>query len=367
MLESKGLNLKLPLALVLNYPALDFNFTSWMSKDHLKVLRAEDTSGLLSSGGRIDDMRVPEHEDYMHFNTLSMVGSDGREGRRGRSRSLSTAAGMRRNQSWIATLKEFTVGDRSDGQHSPTIGGSNSPRRLRLRRSTPSLKCPNGGAVTATQQTLGLTALVPKLKPNRTVRRSKTLPENQSRVTVTGHDGNSPKNAEGDQQIHTGSSAGSAVSHIHFPDTRSGNLSGGEEGNPEASIGHGRLTMTSRTGYFQDRTIPPSMVGFPRRFVGSYHMKLSSLTVRGSDARDGYLIPLEQESGFQHRLPRVADYGSERCTGAIPEGSDALRGERSLCGRHHHLRGAVTRVQKGPSAGTVYKDGRRGVFGDRNG
>jgi hypothetical protein len=264
ILESKGLNLKLPLALVLNYPALDFNFTSWMSKEHLKVLRAEDTSGYLSSGGRIDDMRVSEHEDYMHFNTLSMVGSDGREGRRGRSRSLTTPAGMQRNQSWIATLKDFAVGDRSDGQHSPVADGSNSPRRLRLRRSTPSLRGSDGNVVTSTQQTLGLTPLEPESKPNRTVRplaRSKTLPESKSRVTTNGHGRNSPTRAEGDEHSDT-SSANSTVSHIRFSNNRSGILSGGEDDNPESSIGRGRLTMTSRTGYFQDRIIPPSMVGF---------------------------------------------------------------------------------------------------------
>lgn len=260
ILESKGLNLKLPLALVLNYPALDFNFTSWMNREHLKVLRAEDTSGYLSSGGRIDDMRVSEHEDYMHFNTLSMVGSDGRKGRRGRSRSLSTATGMRRNQSWIATLKGLAVGDRSDDQRPLVTAGSNSPRRLKLRRSTPSLKGSNGNAITAT---LGLTPLEPESKRNRAVRplaRSKTLPESQSRVATTGHGGNSLINAEGDENADNGSPENSIVSHARSSDTR--NVFGGEGDNPEGSIGRGRLTMTSRTGYFQDRIIPPSMVGF---------------------------------------------------------------------------------------------------------
>jgi hypothetical protein len=36
-----------PLALVLNYAALDFNFTSWMSPAHLRVLRSEQSSGNL--------------------------------------------------------------------------------------------------------------------------------------------------------------------------------------------------------------------------------------------------------------------------------------------------------------------------------
>lgn len=37
----------LPTAMVLNYAALDFNFTSWMTVDNLRVLRSEQSSGNL--------------------------------------------------------------------------------------------------------------------------------------------------------------------------------------------------------------------------------------------------------------------------------------------------------------------------------
>ena len=263
ILESKGLNLKSPLALVLNYPALDFNFASWMSKDHLKVLRAEDTSGYLSSGGRIDDMRVSEHEDYMHFNTLSMVGSDGRESRQGRGQS--TTAGIRRNRSWVAALKDFTLGDRSDGRRSPVAEGANSPRKLRLRRSTPSLKGSNDGVVIAPQQTLGLTPLEAESKlsgSGRALSRSKTLPGGQSSVTKTDHGGKLPTKGGGS---NAGSPTDSTVTHIRFSETGGGDPFDDQDGNHEVPIGRGRLTMTSRTGYFQDRMIPPSMVGFSRQ------------------------------------------------------------------------------------------------------
>ena len=324
ILESKGLNLKLPLALVLNYPALDFNFTSWMSKDHLKVLRAEDASGYLSSGGRIDDMRVSEHEDYMHFNTLSMVGSDSRENRRGRSRSLSSTGGMRRNQSWIATLKDFAVGDRTDGQQSPVAEGSNSPRRLRFKRSAPSLKGSNDGVATATQRTLGFTPLESEIKPSRVARplaRSKTLPESQPNITTAGHGGNLSKRREGDEPSEAGNPGNSTVSHIRFSDTRSGNLFSGQEENPGASIGRGRLTMTSRTGYFQDRIIPPSMVGFfsafsrhsspwnwfTDRFMGQMRaMAILYLSNRNPDFSTDYQVsPIMTPGEVLARFPRV--------------------------------------------------------------
>jgi len=41
------INLPLPTAMVLNYAALDFNFTSWMSANNLRVLRSEQSSGNL--------------------------------------------------------------------------------------------------------------------------------------------------------------------------------------------------------------------------------------------------------------------------------------------------------------------------------
>jgi hypothetical protein len=38
------INLPLPTAVVLNYAALDLNFTSWMSAENLRVLRSEQSS-----------------------------------------------------------------------------------------------------------------------------------------------------------------------------------------------------------------------------------------------------------------------------------------------------------------------------------
>lgn len=207
-------------------------------------------------------MRVSEHEDYMHFNTLSMVGSDGRESRMGRS--LSTTAGTRRNRSWVSTLKDFAVGDRSDGRHSPVAEGANSPRRLKLRRSTPSFKGLNGGIVTAPQQTLGFTPREAESKPRgprRAPSRSRTLPEGKSGVAATGH-GEKPstQGKRGETtDADTGNLKNPTDAHIHFSETKG---DGPCDGQDESPIGRGRLTMTSRTGYFQDRVIPPSMVGF---------------------------------------------------------------------------------------------------------
>ena len=222
-------------------------------------------------------MRVSEHEDYMHFNTLSMVGPDGREGRGGRSRSSSTTVGMRRNQSWIATLKDFAVGDRSRAECSPVAEGSSSPRRLKLRRSTPSLRGWKSGVVSGTQKRLVLAPLEPETKPDRAVRplaRSKTVPGSQSNITTTCHGGNLLVKPEGTEGVDV---ENTTIPHIRFSDTK--NLFAGMEEDSEGSIGRGRLTMTSRTGYFQDRIIPPSMVGAVSGFL--FFGKFSgSLTIR---------------------------------------------------------------------------------------
>jgi len=202
-------------------------------------------------------MRVSEHEDYMHFNTLSMVGSDGRESRLGRS--LSTAAGARRNRSWVTTFKDFAVGDRSDGRSSPVAEGAHSPRKLRLRRSTPSFKGSNNGVVTAPQQILGFTPRETESKPTRPRRALSGpgyLPEARSSVTTAGC-GKLSAEGGGGERTDAGSLKKYTPAHIHFSETGNGD----QEENHEASIGRGRLTMTSRTGYFQDRIIPPSMVG----------------------------------------------------------------------------------------------------------
>lgn len=55
--SSRGISLSMPLALVLNYAALDFNFTSWMTEDNLRVLRAEQSSGNLPGLRELADQK----------------------------------------------------------------------------------------------------------------------------------------------------------------------------------------------------------------------------------------------------------------------------------------------------------------------
>jgi hypothetical protein len=79
-------------------------------------------------------------------------------------------------------------------------------------------------------------------------------------------------------------------------------------------------------------------------------MAILYLSNRNPDFSTDYQVsPIMTPSEILARFPRVLD---------------ALRGEGPVCGRHHHLCRAVTRVQKGPFTELGAKDGKRGVFGD---
>ncbi|KAG6870088.1 hypothetical protein C0992_001055, partial [Termitomyces sp. T32_za158] len=61
--------LRHPVALVLNYAALDFNFTSWMSPANLRVLQSEQSSGNLPG---INDLAA-QKDHLQHIASQSPV------------------------------------------------------------------------------------------------------------------------------------------------------------------------------------------------------------------------------------------------------------------------------------------------------
>ncbi len=74
--------LPLPLALVLSYPALDFNFTSWMTPSNLRVLRAEHEKSTTS----LSSLLSQQKDHFAKKSPLSVV-EDVRERRHQRQRS----------------------------------------------------------------------------------------------------------------------------------------------------------------------------------------------------------------------------------------------------------------------------------------
>jgi hypothetical protein len=262
--------LPLPLALVLNYAALDFNFTSWMSPENLQVLRSEQSSGNLP--GLRELARQKDH--LQHVSPLSMVTNDRTNLRRDKPSHL------RRKRSWRDALRGLTSPEPQSDRPTP-----------RLRHSTNSV--PSAKALP-------------------------TAGERRPRSLTTGHDSSGAvedRGALGDEESEVDLDRDvydhlreeekplqARIKYTYSPasgqyirptpsawnmqqqelsqavaeaNTIAANTVGGEEGDKAKGqrepIGT-RLTMTSRTGFFQDRIITPSMMrAMAILYIGPHH------------------------------------------------------------------------------------------------
>lgn len=195
------MNMPHPLAIMLNYPALDFNFTSWMSPQNLRILQTEQSSGHLS-------LLSDEKDHLRHISPLSMVGS-----RR-----------PRRQNSLRETLREWT--------------GTSSRQML------------------------------PSLRHRHTTTDVRVMFDRDDTGSVADTEDEPSGQVEGEEKLLKARIRFSPeIRHVDIPQAAESpaQMSGREEtvlqGTVEARAPIGtRLTMTSRTGYFQDRIIPPSMV-----------------------------------------------------------------------------------------------------------
>jgi hypothetical protein len=171
-----------PLALVLAYPAIDFNYNSWMTPQNLQVLRSEQSSRHIPG--------ILEGKDHMrHKSPLSVVDDSGQQ-----RKSKGSSDALSRKSSWHRSFSgrfRSSSGSRSIGDGMDIDRRRDEEKTLRERVKTP-------------VEEISLEAL-------------------QQELQVA------------DAQ---------AIEH--------------KENNKEP-IGT-RLTMTSRTGYFQDRIISPTMV-----------------------------------------------------------------------------------------------------------
>ncbi|KAI8993039.1 Alpha/Beta hydrolase protein [Trametes punicea] len=196
------MNLPHPLALVLNYAALDFNFTSWMTPQNLRVLQTEQSSSHLSM--------LAEQKDHLrHISPLSMVGD----------RKVP-----RRRRSLRDTLR--ALASPSTAKMPP----------LRSRHTTTSIKrfssldddsFDEGGSMGDVEDETSSRVNVEDMPLRARIRFDPQI----SQVEIE----RAPRAAE----------PGDANDQLILKE--------------KAPIGT-RLTMTSRTGYFQDRIISPSMM-----------------------------------------------------------------------------------------------------------
>jgi len=248
-----------PLSLVLNYAALDFNFTSWMSPANLRVLRSEQSSGNLPG---IKELAM--QKDHLgHVSPLSMVG-DKRPGRHGKYR-------LQRQPSWRDTIRRLTTNSSEEErdswrlkrhttmmEHTASLPGPSSRISIARRERAWTLPYPEDRGALADvesddqdypeadfkhlrEEDRPIEARVRHVYPQGS-------PQADSPLSA------SPLTAE-KQQEQLSAAIAEADSKVSM--TPGGKEKGkGKEGEPIGT----RLTMTSRSGYFQDRVISPSMV-----------------------------------------------------------------------------------------------------------
>ncbi len=211
-------SLPLPTGVVLVYPALDFNFVSWLSADHLRVLRTEQSSNNIP---RIREFA--QRKDHLHHvSPLSMVPD-----RKPRKR-------VKRRSSWKDTIRGFT----STGEES--ILGSR-PKIVRSNTHTE-----DGSLADAESGDESFEGYREEDKPiEARVKYKYDYSETNGSILRT-HSALERQQEE-------------MALALKKADMKANQAFNGK-GTKTGPIGT-RLTMSSRAGYFQDRIVSPSMVG----------------------------------------------------------------------------------------------------------
>lgn len=250
-----------PLALQLNYAALDFNYSSWMTPANLRVLQSEQSSGNLQG-------LVEQKDHFKHISPLSMVGD---------------RKPLRRRRSWRDALRTLT----SPASERPPLNRNRASAPLLPKQNNPLSRArqlseggvDESGSIADEEDGAGFNALPEEERPIRArVRFNPVVDEVRSPDETSG----------GHTEDYRFSSETAREENAELSQT-----SEPQEPPTEPVLLGTRLTMTSRTGYFQDRIISPSMVGL--LFV--LFLPLDSVGLRypvQTDARDGH--PLHRPS-----------------------------------------------------------------------
>lgn len=219
-----------PLSLVLNYAALDFNFTSWMSPDNLRVLRTEQSTGDLPGMREL----ALQKNHLQHISPLSMVGDHRMRAKR-----------LKRHKSWKDALQDL-VGrseDPSWKQH-PRM---DMKRKSSMKSFEVSYDDHESWADSESEEG--------EMNPVRD--EDRPIEERVRFVYQDASDTDGLCRVLEKQQERL--SAAVTQANLKATTLVSGSHDGKGIGNNREPIGT-RLTMTSRTGYFQDRIVSPSMV-----------------------------------------------------------------------------------------------------------
>lgn len=264
--------------MILAYPALDFNFTSWMTPENLRTLRSEQSESHIPG--------LAEGKDHMrHKSPLSVVDDIDVKMKRARS--------GQRKQSWGGKLSSFTTaaGSPKSTLSSPAVEKPSvlsSP--IQWTKSVPrsmSSKLPLwlGGVDTESASSEEMISEPSDSGTDDDDDRGSTRPVK-------------PDNRR-EQDKALSERVKTPVEELTLDHDRVTVKEGEVNATPikkrrKAPIGT-RLTMTSRTGYFQDRIISPSMVSL-RNAVGVINKQMRAMAIlyigpkRAPDFQTDYYI-----------------------------------------------------------------------------
>ncbi|KZT58886.1 alpha/beta-hydrolase [Calocera cornea HHB12733] len=234
----------LPLGVVFNYAALDFGFGAWMSPAHLRVLREEQSSGHIPG--------LEEQKNHLqHRSPLSVVKDERTHRRR---KSWRDALAFRPGPG--LTMTRGSAPGAGAGQE-----GAKKPVHAQVRRARAEQEMEGSYAADTEEEGTGTGTGNDTPEDERSI---------QARIKVP------PKDAPGGNEEAEGER---------------------KEKKKVKRVPIGtRLTMTSRTGFFQDRIISPSMMrAMAILYIGSRH--------NPDFSTDYYISPILAPNSLLEKFP----------------------------------------------------------------
>lgn len=282
--------LPLPLAIVLNYAALEFNYGCWMSPENLKILRSEQNTNAQKDLGH-------QKDHLSNVSPLSMIGDR-------KLRKQKSKAGLRSSKTWRNSLGGFGAST------------ENGPRSQGTRRSRSKTHDPS--------------------KPITRLRKYSTWADEDDEGTI----GDESENDVGsmpeekrpiEARVRSDSkkpvlskSTPAVIEQLAPPDRAVGNVDDRQNSHftAEKVPAGTRLTMTSRVGYFQDRIISPTLVNF----ATVHHRLEHALTSHVADAYNGYHVHrTPRQSRLLQRLSHLPYSDASSYLSPVPSRAAAMR------------------------------------------
>ncbi|AFR93202.2 hormone-sensitive lipase [Cryptococcus neoformans C23] len=220
-----------PVSMILAYPALDFNFTSWMSPQNLRVLRTEQSETQIPG--------LVHGKDHMrHKAPLSVVDDlDDRSRKGGGSKQKSWAKTLSGKLPGVSPKKEDGV--KSYPQSPAASGWKSLPRSMSARLTGWIGKEEENTHEEDDEEEIQKVGRDQRRDAEKSLAERVKTPREERRFEFTRLDSPAPLEGKEEQDLQVN----------EMVETKS----------KKVPIGT-RLTMTSRVGYFQDRIISPSMM-----------------------------------------------------------------------------------------------------------